>query len=71
MPMRGELSIPAGRMGGTMGEQLGWNRIAAIVTDPELLKVAGICAVGLAITVFLIYVSPSPGGVMEGLSLYP
>jgi len=71
MPMRGELSIPAGRMGGAMGEQVGLNRAVAIVTNSELLKVTGICAIGLAITLFLIYVSPSPGGMMEAFNLYP
>jgi len=71
MPMRGELSIPAGRMGGAMGERVGWSRVGATVTNPELLKVAGICAIGLAITLFLICVSPPPGEMMEALTLYP
>jgi hypothetical protein len=61
MPMRGELSIPAGRVGSATAAPARWDRVHEILTDPELLKVAGICALGLAITLFLIYIPPPRG----------
>ena len=61
MPMRGELSIPAGRVDSTTGAPPRWDLVKAAITNPELLKVAGICALGLAITLFLIYIPPPRG----------
>jgi hypothetical protein len=70
MPMRGELTIPAGRVGSATGAHVG-RKAADTIATPEFLKVAGICFLGLAITLLLIYVSPSPGGMTEAITLYP
>ncbi len=69
MPMRSELSIPV-RMGGAVGARVGFQSADAIVT-PELLKVAGICVLGLAITLLLMYLFPNAGELIAASNIYP
>ena len=71
MPMRGELSVPAVRAGGTVGGLSGWDRIVVAVTHPDCLKVAGICVLGLTITLMLISLSPDAGEIIQSSNLYP
>jgi len=70
MPMRGELAIPAARMGSAMGEQKGWERLVMTVTNPDLLTVTGICVLAIAITLLAMFIWPDAGEIIQSANLY-
>jgi hypothetical protein len=70
MPMRGELSIPVARVGNPVGLDTG-RTAADVILTPELLKVSGVCLLGLAITLLLIYLSPNAGELIQAFNVYP
>ncbi len=71
MPMRGELSIPAARLRNQRRGATETEKIIAVLTQPELLMIAGVCALGLSMTLFMIYLFPTLGEIMQAFTVYP
>ncbi len=69
MPMRGELSVPAIRMGGAVGARVG--RQLADAVAPDLVKVAAFCLLGLVVTLVLMYAFPDAGELIAASNIYP
>ena len=47
-----------------------WDRIVARLTEPELIALAVFCALGLAVTVGLMFLFPNFGELAESLQAY-
>jgi hypothetical protein len=72
MPMRGELQISTARPSSrkTWAEGV-WERIVAIIENPEFLIVALFCAVGLWLTFYFVHFFPDYGAMVESLECMP
>ncbi|MGA2892564.1 MAG: hypothetical protein ABSE22_06830 [Xanthobacteraceae bacterium] len=72
MPMRGELSLPLVSFRDRASPaEAAWSRLAMTFNDPDLRLILGFTAIGLLLTVCLIYSFPDVGGMAEALVQTP
>ena len=72
MPMRGELSIPALRLGnGKAAKETSWSRFLSQITRPDFVAVIYLCLIGLLLTACAVQLVPNFGELSEVLQQYP